>query len=214
LLVKPPTHLLVVVDPDPPFETPGRVEMQRQRIVDEMVAVVRAQGVDPDRAELESLVEVTTWSERCFEFAHFTDSELAGAIVAIHPDCNGLDRGALEGALAMQRQHHNEIKNVWSKWRRAPSKTALAEALWPVLRTKLDAAAADSSIAPPPIALRLIDAFRKAVQRPHGRFRLHGVALPGSSRLAVPPPRHERGTRTSTRVPGRGQGRVGPRNPG
>ena len=129
LLVKPPTHLLVVVDPDPPFDTPQMVEAERQKIIDEMVAVVRTQGVDPDRADLESLVEVSTWHEGCFEFEHFSDSELASALLAVHPDCNGLDHTRLETALAAQRQHGQDIKNVWRNWRRAPSKRAVAESL-------------------------------------------------------------------------------------
>ncbi len=112
LLVKPPTHLLVVVDPDRPFDTPEGVEGERQKIVDEMVAVVRAQGVDPNRDDLESLVEVSTWNERCFEFEHFSDSELAEAVLAVHADCNGLDQMGLERALAMQRTWSGDRERV------------------------------------------------------------------------------------------------------
>lgn len=178
LLVKPPTHLVVLVDPDPPFDTAKGVEAERRKIVDEMVAVVRAQGVDPNRADLETLVTVSTWKERCFEFEHFTDYELARALLAVHLDCNGLDLAGLERALAEQRGNRQDLKNLWRNWRGKPSKTALAETLWPVLRDRLDTAAADSSVAPPPIALHLIEAFRQAVERPPGRFLLAGTVWP------------------------------------
>lgn len=177
LLVKPPTHLLVLVDSDRPFDTAAGVENERQKIVDEMVAVVRSQGVEPDRGDLESLVDVSTWTERCFEFAHFTDSELAETLLAVHPNCNGLDRESLVEALRLQRTHRQDIKNVWKSWHRQPSKTALAKELWPLLRVKLDAAAGDSTLDPPPIALRLLDAFSKAFQRPRGAFLLRGVTV-------------------------------------
>lgn len=178
LLVKPPTYLVVVADPDPPFDTPESVEAQRQKIIHEMVAVVRAQGVDPDRGDLESLVEVSTWHESCFEFEHFSDAELANALLSVHADCNGLDRKRLEEALAEQRKHSQDIKNVWRNWRNPPSKRALAESLWPCLRDRLDVAAADSTTEPPPIALRLVDAFRQAMHRPRGRFVLGGELWP------------------------------------
>jgi hypothetical protein len=178
LLVRPPTQLLVLVDPDPPFDTPERVAAQRAKVVDEMVAVTRAQGVDPERSELEALVEVATWNQSCFEFVHFTDDELASALLAVHGDCNGLDHTSLRTALGSQRASGHDIRNVWKNWRPVPSKTALAHALWPVLRDRLDAASADPSIEPPPIALRLLDAFGRAMTRPKGRFLLRGTPCP------------------------------------
>ncbi len=68
---------------------------------------------------------------------------------------------------------------MWKNWHREPSKRALAEALWPVLRDRLDAAARDGSLEPPPIALRLLEAFRRAMRRPRGRFLLRGTVWPG-----------------------------------
>jgi hypothetical protein len=81
--------------------------------------------------------------------------------------------------------HGRDIKSVWTNWRREPSKTAIAEALWPVLRERLDAAATDSTVEPPPVAVRLLDAFHHALQRPRGRFLLHGTAWPGDDHSAT-----------------------------
>ena len=176
LIVKPPTRLMVVIDPDRPFDTPTGVEEQRQKIVDEIIAVVRAQGVEPKREDIDALISITTWPESCFEFAHFEDEELAEALFKVHPQCGGLDKAALVRALAEQRRHRQDIKNAWRHWPPPqPSKLALAHELWPILLRKLDAADRDSSAPLPPIAKALIDAFRAAIARPHGRFAIRGT---------------------------------------
>jgi len=180
LLVKPPTQLAVVIDPDDPYDTPEKVEQQRQKIVDEIVSVVRAQGVDPARDEIDTLVTVTTWAESCFEFAHFDDDELADALRRLHPDCGRLSKEQLVLALGFQRQHHRDIKVVWKKWSKPqPRKTLLAAALWPVMRCKLDLVAKDSTAPWPPIASALVDAYVRAGARPRGRFLLHGSRIEG-----------------------------------
>jgi hypothetical protein len=173
--VKPPTRLMVVVDPDAPYDSPENVEEQRRLIVEEIIAVVRAQGVEPNRDDIESLVFVKTWSESCFEFAHFTDDELAEALLKVHPHCGGQDKARLVAALKVQRDHGCDIKNVWKNWRPPASKKALARELWPVLRGKLDAAASNPTVILPPIAEVLISAFQEAMHRPHGLFVLRGT---------------------------------------
>lgn len=176
--VKPPTRLMVVVDPDPPYDSPEKVEVQRRLIVEEIIAVVRAQGVEPNRDDVDSLVSVKTWSESCFEFAHFTDDELAEALLKVHRHCGGSDKAGLVAALRAQRDHECDIGNVWKNWwPPAPSKKALARELWPVLQSKLDAAASDPTADLPPIAEALISAFREAVQRPHGLFAIRGTEI-------------------------------------
>jgi hypothetical protein len=81
-LIKPYTRLLVAVDPDPPFTTPERVARERAKILDEIKDVLKTQGVErPDPAELNHLVEIRTWDAPCYEFAHFTDQELADGII-------------------------------------------------------------------------------------------------------------------------------------
>ncbi len=141
LLVKPPVVLMIAIDPDAPYDTPPGIEYERKKIIDEIVAVVRAQGVDPDRNALETLVRVTTWTDGCFEFQQFSNEELADALIAVHPRHGGLTRERLAEALSHHRAAHHDIKHVWANWRPEPSKRDLARALWPVLRKKLDAAA-------------------------------------------------------------------------
>jgi hypothetical protein len=180
LLVKPPTHLVVAVDPDDPYDNPKNVEQKRQEIVDEIVSVVKAQGVDPARDELDTLVTITTWTESCFEFEHFDCEELADALRRLYPDCGGMSRDQLLSALRGHHRCRRDIKVLWKNWPKPqPSKTALAAELWPVMQRKLDLAANDSDAPWPSIATALVEAYLRAGRRPQGRFLLHGSSIGG-----------------------------------
>lgn len=169
-LIKPPTWLMLLIDPDAKYETPKAVERERQKIVDEIELVVRTQGADPDRGELEDLVRIHTWDASCFEFAHFTDAELARALHRTHRDCGGLDAQKLRRALAHHRKHREDIKKVWANWRPSVSKLDLAEQLWPMLEGKITAAMNDPDGELPPVASRLAEAYALARSRPNGTF--------------------------------------------
>lgn len=174
LLMKPPTRVLVAVDPDDPFDSDEKIEKVRTNMIDEVVAVIRAQGVEPERHELDSLIRIETWSQSCFEFAHFDDEELALAIEIVHPGCNGLTHERLVAALGRQREHGQDIKKVWARWRRPPSKRALAKELWPHLEAKIAAAETGQVAAVPEVVLRLQMAYQDAGARPAGRWILRG----------------------------------------
>jgi len=177
-VVKPPTRLMVAIDPDHPFDSAEGVETERQTIIKEVITVVRAQGVDPLQDDIDPLVSIRTWTERCFEFEHFTDDDLAEALLDVHRNCGGLDKPQLAAALRQQRQARQDIENVWTNWRPAHvSKTELARRLWPTMRAKLDLAAADESAPLPTVAQVLIDAYREAARRPRGHFVMRGKAL-------------------------------------
>jgi hypothetical protein len=174
LLVKPPTRVFVAVDPDPPFDTQVNIDNERRKIIEEIVAVIRAQGVDPERRQLESLVRIETWTHSCFEFAHFDDEELATALEASHRNCNGLGHQELAKAIGQCRAHQVDIKQVWSNWRPKPSKRAVAEQLWPTLERKVIAALANPNAAVPEVMARLQDAYLQAGDRPAGAWVLRG----------------------------------------
>jgi hypothetical protein len=164
-LIKPPTRLLVAVDPEGPF-TPQRVAQTRQAIINEIKAVLKAQGVhNANPKEIDELVEIRTWGESCYEYAHFTDEELADGIMAVHQTINGWAKDELLVALRHWRDKKKDIKRVWlsggwdeqqqrptGKWDYEVSKVKLAEALWPVLALKIQNCKV-SAVAPvPPIA--------------------------------------------------------------
>lgn len=174
LLLKPPTRVVVAVDPDDPFDTDEKIEREREKMINEIAAVVRAQGVEPERDDLDSLIRIETWSQSCFEFAHFDDEELASAIEAVHRDCNGLAHDELVLALGRHREHGQDIKKVWTTWRRAPSKRDLAQQLWPHLERKIAAAETGRTAAFPEVVLRIDMAYQDAGDRPAGRWVLRG----------------------------------------
>lgn len=162
-LTKPPTCFVVAVDPENQF-APARVDGTRGLMLDEIRSVLKAQGVTANDSELEKLVEIRTWTQSCYEFAHFTDEELADGIIEVHPTCNGWSRDELVAALAYWRRDGKDIKRVWKigawdstlnkptgKWDSEVRKTRLAEALWPVLEQKIQRAKVDETAVVPEI---------------------------------------------------------------
>lgn len=150
-LIKPPTKLLVAVDPKGRYFGPGKVSKTRADILNEIRYVLKAQGAQTSDEELDHLVEIYTWSERCYEFTHFTNEELADGIMAVHTTVNGLMRDELIRALAAERRRRKDIKEVWSLWSYGVSKVKLAEALWPVLERKIQTAKSDDTAPVPEI---------------------------------------------------------------
>jgi hypothetical protein len=83
-----------------------RAAKTRKRIINEIKAVLKAQGVDnanPSEIDELNLVEIRTWPESCYEFAHFTGDELADGIIKVHRTINGWTREELVGALRYWR---------------------------------------------------------------------------------------------------------------
>jgi hypothetical protein len=177
-LIKPYTRLFVAVDPDSPFTSPERVAREREKILDEIKEVLKAQGVEhPNPEELDYLVEIRTWDAPCYEFAHFTDEELADGIMAVHPTINGWTREELVEALAYWRARNKDIKRVWEsgrwveqsrsmtgKWTPEPSKPKLAEELWPTLLKKIQLCMSTTDAPVPPIARVINDAYHIALR--------------------------------------------------
>jgi hypothetical protein len=174
LLIKPPTRLVVAVDPEGrQFGTPEKVAKTRNKIIEEIKAVLKAQGVtaaNPD--ELEELIQIKTWSESCYEFAHFTDEELADGIMAVHTTINGLSREQLIQAIATERARRKDIKEVWSQWEHQPGKPELAEALWPTLEAKIQLRKIDADAPVPPIAEVIWDAYLTAQEWRYSSYLL------------------------------------------
>ncbi len=164
-LIKPYTKLFVAVDPDVPYKTPDHVARERTKILDEIKDVLKAQGVErPNPAELDYLVEIRTWDASCYEFAHFSDEELADGIMAVHHTIDGLTKDELIASLARSRDRGRDIKEVWSRWEYKVSKVKLAEALWPTLLHKIQLCMTTKDVFVPPIAAAISDAYHVALQ--------------------------------------------------
>ncbi len=173
-LIKPPTCFMVAADPEAQF-APGEIRKTRDNIIEQIGNALKAQKVKVDDAEIQTLVDLYTWTQSCYEFAHFTDEELADGIIAVHPTCNGWSRDDLISALAYWRNLKKDIKEVWKrgtwdpqasrvngKWSSAVSKTRLAEALWPALEQKIRLAMIDEAVPVPEIVKVVQRAYYKA----------------------------------------------------
>ena len=164
-LIKPPARLLIAVDPEGKYFAPGKVGRTRRAILNEIKAVLKAQGVTAaNPAELEDLVAIRTWSASCYEFAHFTDEELADGIRAVHHTSNGLTRDELVAAIKVTRDRGKDIKEVWNQWDHKPGKPELAEALWPALEVKIDRCRSDPE-APVPEIVEVVQEAHLVAQR-------------------------------------------------
>jgi hypothetical protein len=81
--LRPLTRFLIVFDPEGPVATEEEREERRQVWVERVMrALPRQMQTDVVREQMDQLVAIRTWNRKgeSFEFAHFTDRELARAI--------------------------------------------------------------------------------------------------------------------------------------
>ena len=174
-MIRPPTRLHILLDPDGAHSTPEGVARRRQAILEEIRTVVRFQGVDPATEDLEHLVTLKTWNGGCFEFAHFTDQQLLEGLRQISATCNEITDAALLSSLRSQRSKGRDIKHVWRDWSEPhPRKLALADAMWPIIEQQTQAAT-DELGSDPQITQAILDAYYVARSQPHGTFVLSGT---------------------------------------
>jgi hypothetical protein len=171
-LIRPPTRLLIAVDHDPKWASDEQVARQRRNIIDEVKKVVVAQGAALSDDDLETLVHVRQWPGRCFEYAHFTDVELATAMMQVHPTCGGLTGSALIDRIAAVRARGGDIKDVWDQtWLPTkPKKPVVADALWPILERNIDDARWRESIEIPMVAQVVHEAYTLAQEVTYGTY--------------------------------------------
>jgi hypothetical protein len=185
-MIRPPTRLVVAVDQDQGWDTPAKVERKRANILNAIRKVIAAQGATVSDEDLETFVIVKQWPGKCFEFAHFDDTELAAALRRINPTCGGLSQSALVERIAETRGRGLDVKKVWDQnWTPQPSKIALAEALWPTLKTKIDDARWSESKPIPEVANVVHEAYLLAQQSRIGTFVIR-AADPGPPADAPP----------------------------
>jgi hypothetical protein len=135
-LVRPPTRMLFVADAEGRIATTELREKRRQQWVKRLLETLPAEQRTPAvRKALDTLVYIEVWKRNglSFEFAHFTDRELALASLRIDPkpDRLTLDRRIeIVGRLRQRRGNLNELLDV-------ASKVDLADELWPILEHKI-----------------------------------------------------------------------------
>lgn len=137
-VLRPLTGLVIAVDQEKKYSTAEKCEAVRQGAIDEILdSMPKSVRTSQMRADLEYLVKVRTWgTDGPFEFAHFTDRELARGLKQV----GGRSAPSLEALTEIVARHRSGDKNVesiWKKWRPKPTKPALADALWPALERRM-----------------------------------------------------------------------------
>jgi hypothetical protein len=144
---RPPTRVLIVVDPEGRAKT---LEARNRWHANLLDRIMRTLGVDYDtqvvRDQVMNLIEIRTWNARgeSFEFAHFTDRELAGAIDAIDLRSRRPSFARRTAAVARVRESGGNLKKTVLN--DVAGKGRLATELWPILARKLDRAEARGTV--------------------------------------------------------------------
>lgn len=135
-LQRPLTRILVVTDAEGRMETIEQRHARKQVWVERLMrALPRSARSSAVRDSMQRLVYVDTWNRRggSFEFAHFTDRQLAMTIASI-------DRRARQPSLPERVRHIGTIRAQRGNLKTAlgpSSKLDLADALWPTLEQKI-----------------------------------------------------------------------------
>jgi len=139
----PPTRLLAVMDAEGRYALPRQREEEHRKLI-ERIMLTFPKGYRTPAAEesISGLITIETWNRKgeSFEFAHFTDRQIAVAIGRVYrPKKKGKRCPSLEDrieAVKRLRARRGRLDELLG----AGSKVDLAEALWPVLEKKISRA--------------------------------------------------------------------------
>lgn len=136
-VISPLTALMVVADPERKYSSEQKRSQVRARMIEEVEkSLPPALRTVAMRKDLEYLIHLQVWPEE-FEFAHFSNSELAHAIRSVTTGARPTESNVRQ-ALQQARAARRPIKSVWAGWRMKPSKVALAQCLWPALEQRIE----------------------------------------------------------------------------
>jgi hypothetical protein len=179
---RPPSRFLVVLDPEGKVSTAEEREKRRQDWVDRIMRTLPAElKKTPERAEIvreqmEQFVFVETWRPRrseSFEFANFTDLELAEVIHALDARTKRKPSvQTLRNAVANIRAQRGSLDCILDSAK--IRKPAHAEPLWPKLERRLARAHARGTVGSIPV-VRVIDRATHLAQEWSGRNVVIGL---------------------------------------
>ena len=176
-LARSPTRVLVAVDPENRFATAPLQESERAKLVRRLFETLpKRLQTAVSLSEIDTLVEVTTWGTLPWEFANFTDGELATGVRAIVPLPPGTTWRDVRARVALQRgARRPNIEVVTACWGKTVRKVDLAEALWPRLQVKITRRIARGTLEVLPAGRVGVRALRMALEahRRHVALRVH-----------------------------------------
>jgi len=162
MLDRPVTRFVVLTDAENKYATPADRQKERriliEAITEHLPPDLKADLLDPETR----VVEIVTWGKLPFEFAHFTDRELADVLLLAARVAHPRGRDALVQSIQSLRSGPSpDIAKVF--WRGCHlSKVSLTEFLWPVLERKIERAI-ERRTQGPPVMRALLRAHELAV---------------------------------------------------
>jgi len=165
LLTRPLIRILLAFDPEKRYATAPERRKQKARCVEQIAArIPRARRTARLRKELNKLVRITTWGKYSFEFANFTDREIALAVEAAHLAATGTRMTVSVSAVARERRRTGTLPDVERlfPWPKRIGKVDVAEELWPILEKKLTERAERGTLVKLPLGRVLIQANKLA----------------------------------------------------
>jgi hypothetical protein len=145
-LARPPTVLVIHVDPEGRWDSSEKAAREQERIIDALDAEVRSQGAAASRHELAALVRVDVAPPGGFEYANFTDDELAAASTRLSEIAATLGPSELAARFATGRFGSGGINRVLGHLR--IRKPRLSATLAPLLVARLPDEVANGATTP------------------------------------------------------------------
>lgn len=164
-LERPPTRLFVVFDAEGKFATPAMRRKRREQWVERVMQTLPRELRTPVVADqIKPLVNVATWTRTgtSFEFAHFTDREIATAAAALD---QRKEQPTVDKRVELVAKLRRERGNL-DKMLGPISKVALADRLWPVLETKIETALERGTERRVPVVRMVHQAYALAIEFP------------------------------------------------
>jgi hypothetical protein len=149
MLDRPVTRFLVLTDAENNYKTAKNRRAQRKLLLDSITAPL-PRNLRPDLYTKEArIVEIMTWGKYPWEFAHFTDAQLADALLKVACKPHPKGRTGLIHSINRQRTA-DPSPNIDDAWKTSGvSKTDLADALWPLLEARIERAIERGTTGPP-----------------------------------------------------------------
>jgi hypothetical protein len=152
VLDRPTTRILVLADAENEYATPADRRRQRKLLLDSIAHEIPADLKRDlyNNTRRGRTVEIMTWGKWPFEFAHFTDAQLADAVQSVAKTSHPNGRAGLIAAIHRERLTPSpNIDDVNWRGRGRLSKPDLADAMWPLLEKRIERAINRKQQGPP-----------------------------------------------------------------
>ncbi|MHB8294338.1 MAG: hypothetical protein ACYDH5_06850 [Acidimicrobiales bacterium] len=150
-LDRPLTHFLVLTDAENKYATGPDRRKQRLLLLDSITYAVPKDLRADYYGRSAHVVEIRTWGRLPFEFAHFSDTQLASTLIGESTRTFPGGQAALEGTLNRERRSSSpNVKDAWPS--SGMSKVDLAHAMWPLIERRMKVAISRGAKGPPIMA--------------------------------------------------------------